>query len=346
MARDPILALARSALGFRRLRPGQREAVRALLDGRDVLAVLPTGSGKSAVYQLAALRIPGPTVVVSPLVALQRDQVETIARRRLAGGAGEANATVPARGRRQAIEDFSAGDLEFLFLAPEQLARPETLERGGAAGGRPWGAPRPPPAPPPVRREIIERLGLRDPVVVVRGFDRPNIHLAVEWFSEAGAKDDALVERVTGGDGGSGIVYAATRARTEELAGRLAGAGVDAVAYHAGLRAADRRDAQAAFMAGGKTVIVATTAFGMGIDKPDVRFVFHADAPESLDAYHQELGRAGRDGRPAEAVLFYRPEDLGLRRFFAGGAQLGVDQLEQVAQALERGGGRDGKPGK
>ena len=365
MARDPILALARSALGFRRLRPGQREAVRALLDGRDVLAVLPTGSGKSAIYQLAALRIPGPTVVVSPLVALQRDQVEAIARRRLAGGAGQANATIPAGERRQAIEDFSAGDLEFLFLAPEQLARSETLEQVVAARpsllvvdeahcistwghdfrpeygrlgelreamGRPLAVALTATAAPPVRREIIERLGLRDPVVVVRGFDRPNIHLAVERFSEADAKDDALVARVAAGDGGPGIIYAATRARTGELAGRLAGAGVDAVAYHAGLRAADRRAAQEAFMAGARTVIVATTAFGLGIDKPDVRFVLHADAPDSLDAYHQELGRAGRDGRPAAAVLFYRPEDLGLRRFFAGGKPLGVEQLEGVAR--------------
>jgi ATP-dependent DNA helicase RecQ len=367
MARDPILAQARSALGFRRLRPGQREAVRALLEGRDVLAVLPTGSGKSAIYQLAALRIPGPTVVVSPLVALQRDQVEAIARRRLAG-AGQANATVPAGERRQAIEDFSAGDLEFLFLAPEQLARAETLEQVVAARpsllvvdeahcisawghdfrpeygrlgelreamGRPQAVALTATASPPVRREIIERLGLRDPAVVVRGFDRPNIHLAVERFSDADTKDDALVERVAGGEGGSGIVYAATRARTEELAGRLAEAGVDAVAYHAGLRAADRRAAQAAFMAGAKTVIVATTAFGMGIDKPDVRFVLHADAPDSLDAYHQELGRAGRDGKPATAILFYRPEDLGLRRFFAGGAKVDAEQLEQVARALE-----------
>jgi ATP-dependent DNA helicase RecQ len=132
MARDPILALARSALGLRRLRPGQREAVRALPEGRDVLAVLPTGSGKSAIYHLAALELPGPTVVVSPLVALQRDQVEAIVRRRLAGAA-QANATVPPGERRQAIEDFSQGDLEFLFLAPEQLANPDTLDHVVAA---------------------------------------------------------------------------------------------------------------------------------------------------------------------------------------------------------------------
>jgi ATP-dependent DNA helicase RecQ len=374
MARDRILALARSALGFRRLRPGQREAVRALLDGRDVLAVMPTGSGKSAIYQLAALKIPGPTVVVSPLVALQRDQVAAIARRRLADAA-QANSTVPAGERRQAIEDFSQGDLEFLFLAPEQLANPDTLEHVVAAKpsllvvdeahcisawghdfrpeyarlgemleaiGRPRALALTATAAPPVRREITERLGLRDPAVVVRGFDRPNISLAVERFSDADARDAAVVERVAATDGRAGIVYAATRARTEALAERLAGAGVAAVAYHAGLRAADRRAAQEAFMDDDGTVIVATTAFGMGIDKPDVRFVVHADAPESLDAYHQELGRAGRDGGPAEAVLFFRPEDLGLRRFFAGRAQLGADQLEQVAEALER---QDGKTG-
>jgi ATP-dependent DNA helicase RecQ len=171
--------------------------------------------------------------------------------------------------------------------------------------------------------------------VVVRGFDRPNIHLAVERFSDADAKDAALVERVAAGGDRPGIVYAATRNRTEELAGRLSEAGVTAVAYHAGLGAADRRAAQEAFMADGGTVIVATTAFGMGIDKPDVCFVFHADAPESLDAYHQELGRAGRDGQPAEAVLFYRPEDLGLRCFFAGGAHLDLDQLGRVAWTLK-----------
>jgi ATP-dependent DNA helicase RecQ len=367
MARDPILALARSALGFRRLRPGQREAVKALLAGRDVLAVLPTGSGKSAIYQLAALQIPGPTLVVSPLVALQRDQVEAIARRHLAG-AGQANTAVPAGERRQAIEDFSQGDLEFLFLAPEQLANSDTLGHVLAAKpsllvvdeahcistwghdfrpeyarlgdmrealGRPQALALTATAAPPVRRQIVEGLGLRDPAVVVRGFDRPNIHLAVERFSDADAKDAALIERVAAGERRPGIVYAATRRRTEELAERLGGAGVAAVAYHAGLRAADRGAAQEAFMADDGTVIVATTAFGMGIDKPDVRFVLHADAPESLDAYHQELGRAGRDGQPAEAVLFYRPEDLGLRRFFAGGARIDLDQLERVARALE-----------
>jgi ATP-dependent DNA helicase RecQ len=369
MARDPILAAARSALGFRRLRPGQREAVQAVLDGRDVLAVMPTGSGKSAIYQLAALRLPGPTVVVSPLVALQRDQVTAIRERRLS--AGQANATVPAAERRRALDGFERGDLRFLFLAPEQLANPETLEQLRAARpslvvvdeahcisawghdfrpeydrlgavlealGRPLALALTATAAPPVRRQIVERLGLRDPAVVVRGFDRPNIRLAVERFSDAEAKDAAVADRVAAA-GGPGIVYVATRKRAESLAAGLSDRGVRASAYHAGLRARERRAAQAAFMDEPGVVMVATTAFGMGIDKPDVRFVLHADAPDSLDAYHQEVGRAGRDGKPAEAVLFYRPEDLGLRRFFAGAGQLGVDQLEQVAEALVR---RDG----
>jgi ATP-dependent DNA helicase RecQ len=367
MARDPIQALARSALGHRRLRPGQREAVEALLRGRDVLAVMPTGSGKSAIYQLAALRIPGPTVVVSPLVALQRDQVEAIRARRL--GAAQANAAIPATERRQALEDLEQGDLEFLFLAPEQLANAETLERLRAARpslvvvdeahcisswghdfrpdyarlgamlealGRPVALALTATAAPPVRREIVERLGLRDPVVVVRGFDRPNIHLAVERFSDGEAKDAAVLDMVEADGGRGGLVYVATRRRAETLAASLAGRGVRARAYHAGLPAGERRAAQAAFMDEPDAVLVATTAFGMGIDKAEVRFVFHADAPGSLDAYHQEIGRAGRDGEPAEAVLFYRPEDLRLRRFFAAAGQLSVDHLERVVEALHR----------
>jgi ATP-dependent DNA helicase RecQ len=205
-----------------------------LLEGRDVLAVLPTGSGKSAIYQLGALELPGPTVVVSPLVALQRDQVEAIARRRLAGAA-QANATVPPGERRQAIEDFSQlanpDTLDHVVAAKPSLLvvdeahcisawghdfRPEYARLGAMleALGRPRALALTATAAPPVRREITERLGLRDPAVVVRGFDRPNISLAVERFSDADAKDAALVERVAAGEHRSGIVYAATRAST------------------------------------------------------------------------------------------------------------------------------------
>jgi ATP-dependent DNA helicase RecQ len=188
-------------------------------------------------------------------------------------------------------------------------------------------------AAPPVRDEIVQRLGLRDPEIVVRGFDRPNIDLAVERFHHERHKDEALLEAVAAARK-PGIVYAATRKRTEELAAALAERGVEAGAYHAGLKGSERESAQERFMDGDLQAMVATTAFGMGVDKPDVRFVFHAEVPESVDSYYQEVGRAGRDGEPAEAVLFYRPEDLGLRRFFAGSGHVGPDELREVAEAV------------
>ena len=328
--------------------------------------MLPTGAGKSAIYQLAALLIPGPTVVVSPLIALQRDQVAALVGNGV--DAAEANSQVRAAERRQAFDDLIAGDLEFLFLAPEQLANPEVLEQAAAAEPSlvvideahcicSWGHDfrpdylrlgavaealgRPPilaltaTAAPPVRAEIVERLGLRDPLVVVRGFDRPNIHLAVERFTDGDAKRHAVLERTTAAAGGPGvgIVYAATRRIAEDVAAGLQEGGVRTEAYHGGLPAARRREVEAAFAQGALDVVVATTAFGMGIDKPDVRFVYHHDVADSPDSYYQEIGRAGRDGEPAEAVLFYRPEDLGLRRFFAGGGGAGPDDVAAVAEA-------------
>jgi ATP-dependent DNA helicase RecQ len=366
--RQRIRRLAHETFGFDELRPGQEEAISAVAAGRDTLAVLPTGAGKSAIYQLAALIIPGPTVVVSPLIALQRDQVQAL----VASGvdAAEANSQVPAPERRRAFDDLVAGDLEFLFLAPEQLANPEVLEQVRAAEPSllvvdeahcisAWGHDfrpdylrlaevaealgRPPvlaltaTAAPPVRAEIVERLQLRDPFVVARGFDRPNIYLAVSRFTDGDAKRAALLDRVASraGEEGVGIVYVATRRSTEEVAAALVERGVRAGPYHGGLAGARRRDVEAAFGEGGLDVVVATTAFGMGIDQPDVRFVYHHDVADSPDSYYQEIGRAGRDGEPAEAVLYYRPEDLGLRRFFAGGGGAGPDDVAAVAEALE-----------
>jgi ATP-dependent DNA helicase RecQ len=362
--RDRIERAAREVLGFERLRPGQAEAAESVLAGRDTLAVLSTGSGKSAIYQLAGLLSKGATLVVSPLIALQRDQVEALRERAL--GAAQLNSTVPEGERAEALAELAEDSLEFLFLAPEQLGNPEILDE--LAAGAPslvvvdeahciseWGHDfRPdylrlgaaietlghPPvlaltatAAPPVRDEIVERLGLRDPEIVVRGFDRPNIDLAVERFHDERRKDEALLEAVQAAEK-PGIVYAATRKRTEDLAAALAERGVDACAYHAGLKASDREATQERFMDGDVEAIVATTAFGMGVDKGDVRFVFHAEVPESVDSYYQEVGRAGRDGEPAQAILFYRPEDLGLRRFFAGTGRVGEDELREVAEAV------------
>ncbi|HWG93120.1 MAG TPA: RecQ family ATP-dependent DNA helicase [Mycobacteriales bacterium] len=344
---------AREAFGWEELRPGQLEAMQAVASGRDTVVVMPTGAGKSAIYQVPALLLDGPTVVVSPLIALQRDQVAgLLARGDAAGGAVQANSTISESERERAFTALKAGEVEFVFLAPEQLAKPEVLDELAAA--RPslfvvdeahcissWGHDfRPdylrlhtaverlgsPPvlaltatASPPVRAEIVERLRLRDPVELVRGFDRPNLRIEVQSFREDDQKREAVVLRAMG-EAKPGIVYTATRKSAEAYAEALGEYGIDAAAYHAGMRAADREDVQSRFMAGEVDVVVATTAFGMGIDKADVRFVLHADIPDSLDSWYQEAGRAGRDGEPAVAALFYRPEDLGLRKFFASGA--------------------------
>jgi ATP-dependent DNA helicase RecQ len=365
-APEVVGRIARAKLGYEQLRPGQEEAIAAVLTGQDTLAVMPTGSGKSAIYQIAGAIIPGVTVVVSPLIALQQDQVEAIAEMD-AGGAALLNSALPVAEREEALVDFEQGATEFLFLAPEQFANEETFARVQASEPSlfvvdeahcisEWGHDFRPEylrlgaviealahprvlaltatASPPVRREIVDRLGMREPHIVVRGFDRPNIRLAVEGFSDEEEKRQALIARVVDAPK-PGIVYAATRKHTEELATALGEQGVNAVAYHAGIAAGERARIQETFMTDAADVIVATTAFGMGVDKLDVRFVYHLDVSESVDAYYQEIGRAGRDGEPAEAILFYRPEDLNLRRFLASSGQVDVEQMTRVAEVVQ-----------
>ncbi len=323
--------------------------MRSVLAGCDTLVVMPTGSGKSAVYQVPALLLDGPTVVVSPLIALQRDQVAALQGRDASGGAVAANSSLSDRKREEAFERLQAGRVEFFFLAPEQLAREDVVAAVAEAGPSlfvvdeahcisSWGHDfRPdylrlgqvveqlghPPvlaltatAAPPVREEIVERLAMRDVHCVVRGFDRPNLHLEVLSFREEDDKREAVVTRAMS-EAKPGIVYTATRRSAEAYAEAMAELGIAAEAYHAGRKAAERNAVQQRFMDGELDVVVATTAFGMGIDKADVRFVLHSEVAESVDSYYQEIGRAGRDGEPAEAVLFYREADLGLRKFFA-----------------------------
>jgi ATP-dependent DNA helicase RecQ len=357
---------AREAFGHDELLGGQAEAIAAVLSGRDVLLVSPTGSGKSLVYQVAGLMIDGPTVVVSPLLALQQDQIDHIEQSSAGVRAGRVSSAESESARREVLEAAAAGELEFLFLAPEQLANPDVRRQVAlldpklvavdeahcvstwghdfrpdyfrlgdllAELGEPRVVAMTATAASPVREDILVRLRMREPVTVVTGFARDNLHLSMSRHESERDQESAVLDTAAEAPG-AGIVYCRTRPSAERLAEALTERGRRTGLYHAGLGTRRRSDEHEAFMAGESEVMVATSAFGMGIDKPDVRWVLHAQVPESPDTYYQEVGRAGRDGEPAEITLFYRPEDLSLGRFFSGGVPKQAD-LKKVVAAIE-----------
>jgi ATP-dependent DNA helicase RecQ len=370
------LATLRSVFGFERFRPGQADAVAASLADSDALVVMPTGSGKSLCYQLPALMRDDLTVVVSPLVSLMQDQVTALSR----VAPGRVELVNSQRGRAanvDALDRAASGELRLLYVAPERFALPgfataisrlrvglfvvdeahcvsqwghdfrpdyfalaSAAERLGARATIALTAT----ATPSVADDIVRRLALRDPVRVTTGFDRPNLSFAVVPCATAADKERRLATALAEEGALPAIVYAGTRASCEQTASALSrtlGLGDRVVAYHAGLERGARARIQERFMSGDAHVIVATNAFGMGIDKANVRTVAHASVPGSLEAYYQEAGRAGRDGSPARCLLFAEQRDKGLHVFFIERARVDAGAFERVSERL-RWAGADG----
>jgi len=371
--RTRLSALLRKTFGLRRLREGQEAVIASVMAGTPTLALMPTGGGKSLCYQLPALLLPGTTVVVSPLIALMKDQCDKL--RELGVAAWQLNSALPAAEIEAAEQAIATGEAKIVFTTPERLAEPEFLERLAAATVSllvideahcisQWGHDFRPAfleigpalarldrprllaltatATEAVSEDIARQLGIGRFTVINTGMYRPNLHYSVTQVTRESEKLERAVELVARAEG-AGLVYAATVKAAEDVHAALSAAGVDSALYHGKLGAATRHEAQDAFMDGRVRVMVATNAFGLGIDKPDTRFVLHYQMPGGLDAYYQESGRAGRDGEVARCMLLFMHADKAVQQFFMAGKYPSREDLASLYVALLRERG-DGEP--
>lgn len=352
-------------LGVRSYRPGQRALIQAVLHGGDAVGILPTGGGKSLCFQLPSLFLPQAVLVVSPLISLMQDQGEKLHARRIASAT--LNSAVSNSDEARAIRDIREGTPEIVYVTPERLEDPDYLTMLKQTGVSlvvvdeahcvsQWGHDfrpsylavrdavrklgRPPvlaltaTATPDVVEDIIAQLDIRGALVVNHGVNRPNLIFEVFRTVNEEEKFDRLMELIGGPDEGPGILYVATVRQAEDLHARITAAGIPAGCYHGRRPATERRRTQQAFMNDECRLVVATKAFGLGIDKANLRFVIHYAFPDSLETYVQEAGRAGRDGKPAHAVLLYRLEDRRVQAYFLGGKYPRRDECLRVYRAV------------
>ena len=351
--------------GYDEFRPGQEAIISEILTGQPVLAVLPTGAGKSICFQLPSLLLRGVTLVVSPLISLMKDQAEALTARGIPAAYLDSSMTGSEYGR--VLHAALSKQCKFLYVAPERLLNPQFLRFAKAAYitmvavdeahcVSQWGhsfrrdyynipqfmselSPRPliaaftATATPQVREDICQRLEMRGAKIVVSGFDRPNLHFAVERTQD---KDRSLLDFLARHEHQCGVIYCSTRQRVEQVTQLLARQGYKALRYHAGLTPEERRENQNQFVNGSVPIIVATNAFGMGIDKADVRFVAHYNMPKDMESYYQEAGRAGRDGLPSECLLLYNKQDIAVNTYLIGHDQPDLAWKEHEMQLLDR----------